>query len=589
MEPERLDQQLDELTTHPPSLAVVHRVEMLRYVRARLDKITAAVFDKSTRGPEASQHDIRFCRQTVELMVERSLLARAIIDFESMAATVASHATAPDHDLPATWLETRLQDMLSCGRPRILGISTAFWSQLLPALLIARWARARDPKLKIVLGGQQVMLWTEPLRRAAAPWVDGLCVGGGEACLEKLCDAVDGKVAYADVPNLVWLGTPGDRPVARREVALDDLPPPDFDGLPIRGYLSEEAHLAMITCVGCYWGKCVFCAYGNRNPAGRGYQQMSPARIAATCEALTEKHQVDRINFVDENTPVPNVVRAMRILNARGRSIRFSTRNRLDPFLLNPEFCRELFERGCVLMSVGYETNSQRLLDRLNKGVRADTYSRIIENLHEVGIPLRLSVMGGVLDETEAERDESERFLQEHSDKIGIDIMQMLVIEPGTELWRDPARFGVHVGDQEKLRGNAVLNYGMGRMGASFEWVEGEGFEERLHRFRKIFDQVDPQKNDELPPERRKNGPARTDPKNPVTLLPWVRIVEIEGGGRERDRILIDLLWQRFYRVPTDWDLFGVGALVMKDGLPHSAAMFSMIKMGLAAHVAADY
>lgn len=585
LRPERLTQRMQDLIEKPASLAIVHRVEMIRYVLARLENIRSAVFDKDPNGPEASQHDIRFCRQAVDLLLEGSLLARSMLSFEQISATVATYAAAPENDPAASILEAQLTTLLDRNRPRIFGISIAFWSQLLPALLLARWARARDPKVKIVLGGQQVMLWRDALSKVAAPWVDGLCIGGGEACLDALCDAVNGKIPLSHVPNMVWLDKPNDPPALRCELLLDDLPPPDFDGLPIRGYMSEEVHLAMITCVGCYWGKCSFCSYGNRNRSGHGYQQMSPDRIAASCEALTDKYGVGRINFVDENTPVPNVVRAMRLLNARGKSIRFSTRNRLDPFLLNASFCSELAQRGCVLMSVGYETNSQRLLDRLNKGVRAENYGRIIDNLHQAGISLRLSVMGGILDETEAERAESERFLREYAGKIGIDIMQMLVMEPDTDLWRDPAKFGLQVDNEAKLRGNTVLNFGMGRMGASFEWLDGDQFDDRLNRFVSIFNNVNPQKNDELAPERRKVAatPARNTER--TVLLPWVRHIRFERAGGERDSVLIDLLWQRFYRVPSSWDFPSGGIPDPSDPLSRAEEMQQLIEIGLAAPV----
>lgn len=554
-----LERKLEDLKSRPPSLAVVHRVEMLQYVLARLGAIRARVFDKEPDGPEASQHDIRFCRQTIELLLEHSLLARKVADFGEMARLVAAYDTPDPLDFATVVTEQRVKAVLARERPRILGLSIAFWSQLLPALLIARWARAFDPGIVVIFGGQQVMLWHERMREAVAPWVDGLCIGGGEACLEALCDAVDGAREREDIPNLVWLDDPAGQPVPREEVPMNALPVPDFDDLPIRGYLSEEVHLAMITCVGCYWGKCVFCSYGARNPAGGGYRQMSPDRIAATCKGLIDRYGVRRINFVDENTPIPNVVRAMRLLNAGGDSMRFSTRNRLDAVLLDARLCQELADRGCVLMSAGYETNSQRLLDRLHKGVKAEHYATIFANLHAAGIPLRLSVMGGILDETEEERAESEAFLRQHSDKIGIDIMQMLVLEPGTELWREPESFGLQVDGGAGLRGNAVLNYGMGRMGAQFTWSSGEDFDARLARFLCIFDNVDPQMNDELPPHRRRARRARRSGGETLAetaaFLPWVRVVSMQSGSGVPKNVIIDLLWQRFYEVPGDWEV----------------------------------
>ncbi len=549
-------ERLDVLTSRPPSLAIINRVEMMRYVLDHLDCIRSAVFDKNPDDPEVSQHDIRFCRQTVELLLEESLLAKQVTDFGEIASIVGSFKVPDPLDFATSIMKRRTESLLGEHRPRVLGISIAFWSQILPAVLMARWARTVDPSVVIIFGGQQIMLWHQQMRDAVAPSVDGLCIGGGEECLEALCEAVNGTCDHMNVPNLIWLKSPIENPIPHKEVPLNELPAPDFDGLPIRSYLSEEIHLAMITCIGCYWGKCTFCSYGARNPPGGGYQQMNPRHIADTCEALIERYAIRRINFVDENTPLLNVIRAMRLLNDRGQKIRFSTRNRLDGVLLNSSICNELADRGCVLMSAGYETNSQRLLDRLRKGVNASQYATIFSNLYAAGIPLRLSIMGGILDETEEERAESEAFLKEHSDKIGIDVMQMLVIEPGTELWRDPELYDLQVSPGNELRGNAMLSYGLGRMGAKFTWTIGDGFERRLERFLGIFENVDPQMNDELPPHRRRGKQnLNVMALGTVKLLPWVRVIRMLDPLGSPTSIIIDLMWQRFFEVPSDWNL----------------------------------
>jgi hypothetical protein len=240
----------------------------------------------------------------------------------------------------------------------------------------------------------------------------------------------------------------------------------------------------------------------------------------------------------------------MRLLNERGERIRFSTRNRLEPRLLDLDFCRELRERGCILMSSGYETNSQRLLDRLDKGVDASSFQRIVDNLHEVGIVLRLSVIGGLPTETAAEEAASLEFLRRNQDRIGIDVMQMLVAEPGTFLAEDPAAHGVALAANGKLRGNDLLNYERGRVGHEFAYLDGSSFEDRLARFVDVHREVSPQKNDELPPHRR-IGRVAAGAYDRVRLHPWVHLIEAEPQDDERRPLLVDLLWQRFVNLPS--------------------------------------
>jgi radical SAM superfamily enzyme YgiQ (UPF0313 family) len=306
----------------------------------------------------------------------------------------------------------------------------------------------------------------------------------------------------------------------------------------------------MITCVGCSWGRCVFCSYGNRSHRDAAYEQATPEQVARACETLIERHGVRRINFVDENTNLRLVLAAMRILNARGERIRFSTRNRLEPRLLDRAFCRELRERGCVLMSCGYETNSQRLLDLVDKGLDAATFQQVIDNLHDVGITLRLSVMGGLPTETAEEARASLEFLRRNQEKIGIDVMQMLVAEPGTYLTDRPGEHDLALDEGGTLRGNEVLSYAQGRVGEAFTYLTGPSFDERLGNFVDVYRQVSPQKNDELPPHRRAVAvfPLGRD-VGEIRLHPWVRV--LSGAPEAADgELLVDLLWQRFLTLP---------------------------------------
>ena len=573
------------------SLRGAYRLAMADYLREHHELLCAGAWDKVDSSEARRQHDVRFVRQGIELLLEGSLLARSCDRIERLPELIEPDPDF-DADIATATLHHSVHELLERARPQVFGISVTFFSQLAPALLIARWVRAFAPDITIVLGGQQIMSWSSRLLQQPwlSRWVDALGVSGGEACLVELLRCLRGERPRAGIPDLVWAQCPRDVPPPRSTVHLNELPPPDFSDLPITRYLSEESHLAVITCVGCYWGRCAFCSYGNRSHRQRSYQQVGAEHLADTCEQLVARHGIRRINFVDENTPLKLVMRTVRLLAKRGVEIRFSTRNRLEAVLLDPDFCMELSARGCVLMSIGYETNSQRLLDKLDKGVRADDFQRIIDNLHAAGITLRFSVMGGLLDESEDERAASEAFLRDNADKIGIDIMQMLVMEPGTYLAEDPQRYNLTLRSREQLRGNALLNYGNGRMGYTFDFVDGDSFDSRLSRFVSIFHNVAPQKNDELPPNRRHvEQPSALESSQPIALRlrPWVSVLNSPDHGRDDEPwTLADLLWQRVFRLPGRWTLRDRTLLAPEaaDEL-HTELMRNIIRQGLVEQV----
>lgn len=570
--------------SHDRSLSKRYRAALCDYLSIKAEALRSSVFKKGKPTNAGIQHDVRFVRHGIELLLEGSRLQAKDESFDAADETVLSFHQGDASRAEAT-LRSLVVEIMS-RQPLILGISLTFFSQLPSALLIARWAKEVDRSVCVVLGGQHVMLWYEQLVQLASVrrWVDGLCIGPGEECLHQLWQALDDKRHRDTVPELIWVvGSSSEIPL-RSRLNINELPTPDFKGLPIEGYIAEETHLNIITCVGCYWGRCTFCSYGNRSAFDRGYQQATSMWIAERCRELIDEYSISRINFVDENTNLKVVLAAMRRLRNQGYQMQFSTRNRMEVKLLDLDFCRALAEHGCVLMSIGYETNSQRLLDRLDKGVFAEHYQRIVDNLHEAGITLRLSILGGIPGETSAELAESIAFLRLNADRIGIDVMQMLVMEPKTRFAKDSAASGVDpVGS--RLRGNQLLNYRFGRVGFAFDYAEGDNFDDRLAAFIELFHTVDPQKNDELAPHRRHDapqGPRLANVIRGVRLQPWVRVLPAptrENAGREAC-VLADLLWERFYTLPVD--LGDERVLVAPREDPRaSALMASLVRLGL--------
>jgi anaerobic magnesium-protoporphyrin IX monomethyl ester cyclase len=539
-------------------LKSAYRAEMVQFLLAEQKNLVESVFSKRAL-PERSVDDaLRFVRQGVELLLENSLLVRKLYSLQNMALIVAEDTDDSCFDLPRSLLKQLVLEIISQSPPQIVGLSIPFYSQILPSLLVAKWIKQISPETFIVLGGQQVMLRHDEIAKMPCidRWVDALGTGQGEEALLWLHRVLSSNSSRAHVPDLVWLGPNQDikRSEARTSMRLERLPTPDFSDLQLSRYLSDTVQIPLTTCIGCYWGRCCFCSYGNRSRKESNYQELSPEKIADHCTILIDSYAVNRINFVDENTNLKLVIRAVRILNKRGYQIEFSTRNRLEAVLLSESFCRELKERGCVLMSAGYETNSQRLLNLMDKGIRASRYQQIIDNLDAVGVPLRLSVLGGILDETPEEAQESLDFLKRNSGKIGIDVLQMLVAEPKTYLTDMPEAYGVAIDKKTELRGNEELNYGMGRMGQKVIYQDGDSFDRRLEDLKRFFYEITPQKNDEISP-RKRFGASFTAKSKPgeervqLKLHPWVRVVRLRLVHSQRP-VLADLLWEQFYRIP---------------------------------------
>ncbi|WP_433514315.1 B12-binding domain-containing radical SAM protein [Nonomuraea sp. CA-143628] len=563
---------LHDLLEHPELLGDVvreqpdegagtwYRGAMADVVARYVDELRAHVLRKEPAGELGPARAVRLAHHAIELLVRDTFLVRTWQDLAQLDDAARRSARLPPaaSGIPLERLHLMVEALLARHLPRVVGLSVAFFSQLAPALLIAAWIRRLRPEAKICLGGQQVMLRHEELARlpGVQAVVDALCWTAGEQPLERWLDALDGNIPADTVPGMTWLphGTPAHQPVTLR---FHDLGPPDFAGLPVRSYLNETMEVAIISCVGCYWGRCAFCSYGNRSLAPGAYQQGTVRQIADAVESVVRDTGAAFVSISDENTNLRLIVKAMREVRERGLNVGFGVRSRLDATLADPEFCRSLAEVGCELMSVGYEGTSQRLLDLMDRGVRADDYQRIVENVAAAGIVLRFSVMGYVFDETPAEFEESLRFLAANQERIGIDALELMVSEPGSRLAGDPDGFGLSLDTSGALSGNPELSYLSGRVGHPLTVPGGPTRAEALDRLMRVFHTVKPGKVSAILP-RRAGARATVAAVRPY---PWVRTVPADvdaagftGAKREADtyrRILVaDLVWERFYALP---------------------------------------
>lgn len=461
----------------------------------------------------------------IDVMLEESVLvgrAQNLADVVRLSAQPAR-----DHDVAAAVHDALVKQAVTDARPRVVGFSVAFFSQLIPTLRAARIVRETLPDAVVVLGGQQVMLRKEELKRVPGfgDLVDELVDTAGETAIPALLDS-----ARATAPALAQSS-----PTWR----FRDNPAPVFDGLPFDDYFADLPQLPVLSCIGCYWGRCTFCSYGNRS-LREGYQQLDHRGLAdVVCDGLvaTSAH---RVTFVDENSNLMVLLRAMELVRARGYDVTWSTRNRMEPALTDASTCRRLAAAGCVLMSVGYETHSQRVLDELDKGVDASTYQAIIDNLDAVGVALRLSVLGGVPGETAIEAAESTHFLVVNADKVGIDVAQMLIVEPGTALAAAQTVTDVESDEWPDLVDNTGFSYLGGRVGRSADYGEGPEREERASWLGALVGAVLPGKNDEQHPRFRNAGPVRE--VSSLLLNQWI-VEAADGSGR-----LIDVRWKLIYK-----------------------------------------
>ncbi|MEH1123479.1 B12-binding domain-containing radical SAM protein [Micromonospora sp. CPCC 206061] len=490
---------------------------------------------------------VELARRSTRLILQRSALSRVWDAFDALdeEALRLSEAEVGSLDVATRTLRDLLTDALDQSVPRAVGISVPFFSQLLPALLIALWVRRLSPGVRICLGGQQVMLRHDDLAGMASvrTAVDALCITAGEEPLERWLAHLTGTAVRHDVPGMRWVSTGGATAPGRAPTLhFKDLGAPDYDGLKVLSYLTESAAVSVVSCVGCYWGRCIFCSYGNRSLDHGAYQQASPGQLAdAICETVRSTG-IRFVTIVDENSNLRLVVKAMRLVRGRGLEVHFNTRNRLEPVLLDPNFCKELAELGCDGMAIGYEGVSQRLLDKLDKGVEAADFQTIMDNLAAVNIRINFSIMGGLLDETEDEHEASVRFLERNRGRFGVDVVELLIAEPGTRLSADPRDFGVVLDASARFADNRELNYLSGRVGVRHAVIGGLRRTDALQRVKATVSRI----------STIIGAPAESaaEPLAALRPHPWIRSAPNRLSPDATVLLVADPIREKVYQLP---------------------------------------
>ncbi|GAA2230563.1 hypothetical protein GCM10010232_16110 [Streptomyces amakusaensis] len=391
----------------------------------------------------------------------------------------------------AQWCAGRLDELLTGDPARILGFSVPFFSQVVPVLTLCALVKERRPEQRIMLGGPTVQMWAAALRRrtAAARQVDHWCLGHGEEYLTRLLGDA-GPGGGRGSRTRIRTGRTGATAAIRRTAdtdaagladgfALNEQPAPDFGPFDFRDYSNQAHQFPYRLTVGCFWGKCTFCSYGNRYRDARAFQQIDPETAARQLVGLSAGLGITDVAVADENTGLRHLLRVMEAVRARGASLTFRVRARLEPELADPAFCLRLREAGCVQVSTGFETGRQEILDSLHKGQDAAHAERAVQNLVRAGIVANLSFMDGYGHPLAARgfRDTVD-MIQRHPAELGLDTMQLLVAEPGSYLWAERLRSAA--GDDEYLVTNDGLAFAAGRVGGAM--LDGEATEEARRR-----------------------------------------------------------------------------------------------------------
>ena len=327
---------------------------------------------------------------------------------------------APETQVSAILVEI-LEQKIQKWQPNVVCLTVPFPGNLYGALTCGKYLKQHHPDIKIVMGGgyanTELRSLTEP---RIFDYVDFICLDDGEAPLLSLLEHLSGQRELSQLKR-VFARTNGvvtyhngarEKDVPQRETGT-----PNYRDLPLHDYLSvievvnpmhrlwSDGRWNKLTLAhGCYWGKCSFCDitldYIKR------YEPVTASLLADRIEEIIEQTGQNGFHFVDEAAP-PALMRdlALEIIR-RKLTVTWWTNIRFESSF-TPDLCTLLKASGCIAVSGGLEVASDRLLDRMKKGVTVAQVARVADAFTQSGIMVHAYLMYGFPTQTTQETVDS--------------------------------------------------------------------------------------------------------------------------------------------------------------------------------------
>lgn len=336
-------------------------------------------------------------------------------------------------------------DRLSRCRPDVVLISTYLMYRPVCERICAM---CRDAGVPVLVGGpyfSQAEVIQDWMRIEG---LSALAAGEVELSLPQIVSALVHGGDLTQFPGVISTDPQG---AIRGEVApplvrLDEVPFPDYVDFPWAAYPNRIAPI--ITGRGCGWGVCTFCS-DVTSTAGRSFRSRSPSNVLAEMAHLHRRLGVSRFVFTDLKLNSDLTMWRALVANAQatvpGAQWIAAVHVGTGENGLGVRELRDVAASGCVRLTTGLETGSERLGDLMKKGTRRDAVGRFLRDASSVGISTRCTMIIGYPGERAEDVHASAAFLEAHHDAIERVSLNRLNVVMGTTLHRrlqtQPERF----------------------------------------------------------------------------------------------------------------------------------------------------
>jgi anaerobic magnesium-protoporphyrin IX monomethyl ester cyclase len=330
-----------------------------------------------------------------------------------------------------------LEDVLARIRgfsPRLIVLETSTPS-IFNDVLVAETLKAASPGAFVVLVGTHVSaLAEETLRMSEA--IDAVARREYDETLKDVAIALRDGVSLESLSGLSFrrgqdiIRNP-DRPFIENLDALPFVSATYKKHLDMSRYFFAAARHPMVMIMtgrGCPY-RCTFCVYP-QTFHGRRYRSRSPENVVSEFEWIVEHLPEAREVGIEDDTFTADRPRAKEICRLLiQKKVRIPWYCNVRPDLDFETLCL-MKEAGCRLVTAGFESGTQAVLEAMDKGLKVERMREFAENARKAGILVHGCIVIGHPGETRETVRASLRFAR----SLRCDSMQFypLYVYPGT-------------------------------------------------------------------------------------------------------------------------------------------------------------
>lgn len=313
--------------------------------------------------------------EPLQLIFLGRMLRQASIDYEIIDARLFN-----DETKKLEYIKSKIKDNGLC-----LAITALTCYQVIDGLNIAKHIKIYKPTLPIIFGGWHAS--TFPEETLNEDGIDIVVIGQGEITFLELCEAFIKKSSLENIKGIFWKNNNGIIKNTPREfISPNELPSlkaADFEILELTYYQLNNV-LFYMSSVGCPY-QCTHCSI--ISIYNRKWLALSADKILEEIKELKKRFGFkevifwDNVFFSDKN----RIIRLCRELIDIRPNIFWSAHARINEIKKwDNDFLKLIKSSGCKSVFIGIESASQRILDRIKKGIKAEDIIPCLKNLEHL-------------------------------------------------------------------------------------------------------------------------------------------------------------------------------------------------------------